>query len=90
MGLADRDYMRERANNRASDHVAKPKHNKVRAWLLWHLMFWPLMLLSWGAAASWGWIVVIPLLFAFAGASMLAARYGAGKSWTSILWGEHD
>lgn len=90
MGIEDRDYMRERARSRITSPKSQTLSPKTKGWIMWAVIFFPLMILSQGAARAWGWGTVLAIIIPFAIVTMLVSRYVMGRSWHAILWGDSE
>lgn len=87
MGLADRDYMRERARERIRNQD-DPKPNPV----LFAAVLIPCVAVTHLAVRAYGFWAVMPWLLALIAASVLFKRYVLGTSWETLLRGNksHD
>lgn len=63
---------------------------RTKSWILWIALLVPSMAIINIAIATKGFMVVFPLLVIVLAASLLGARYVGGRSWHSIMWGDHD
>lgn len=90
MGVKDRDYMREQARNRIAGRRPSRVSEKTKGWIIFSVLFFPMIIFANGAARAWGWMPVLGVLSVFLAASLLVSRYVMGRGWHSILWGDRS
>lgn len=59
----------------------------LKAWMLWFLLWVPLMATATWARAFIGFPAVMAVLVLMLAATLLYQRYRKRRSWQSILWG---